>query len=819
MQETTERKVPKKARFFDGELLFGVLFALLLIFHLGVNLWWLGADNHTIRVDEEVHMENARNYYQAMYLEPHDNFFQRVIGVAQIKPTYPVHPPLLHISGAMVLSIFGYDVDHIALTNTFMFMLLLIGAYFLARQFLDQWSALFAVFVVSFTPSIYADSRYMMTDYMAAMLVVWAVYALLKSDKFRRTEWVFLFGIINGLAILTRTVAFLYYLLPSLVVVAAGAWLLLARKRDPRYPDFGWQRLLFHCLLTLVTTVGVFSPWYFHNLEHYYNYWMEQRSGVVREILPTEQKPAQQVSASAQSKIDSGEIGAKSANASPQKKKTTTTSNAALALLDRLLYPRVEWSRYLVLVINNSMFLPLFVLSVLGMFLSLFHTRFRSFASLVLLSWIFGSYFFMTQLFHFANPRYALAAVPALALLASLVALAPKTLRYRTLLMGGLAVLLLFTYGNLSIKPYKNFSKLEVPVVINKRIQEDFDDTGLVIYKAALPQSHAFSIVGPPSQLNYKDFYFLTMLEEERKHETLRGEFANYQKLNSRGMEFDEKHYWPDSPFFRKDLPQELVPQRKLRFYGGGYEPEHLLARLDSTDYIVYTVNVGHEDKELKWQKFFMDRGYKLIGRKRMERFGAMAARYHGVLAYEKVGETIQLGSPEDVETLDIFDLYMVMQSANFKELSPTLQQLVAQRFAMLANTPPFGVNFPLCEEASVMGIKAVQLEGGLYDFRIVLRVNKPFTKAYRAYIQAKPDESALATLTPEEAKLGYKEFRFDPVPATTTWREGSYVVISHQLNVPPGAYKISFGLVSEVLGFYGQPVQLEWMQLGGAQK
>ena len=190
-------------------------FALLLCLaalHVLANLWWLQADNHTIRTDEEGHMHFAREFHEVLFVQDFPDPVRRLIAASQIRPGIPAHPPLFHLMGAVMIQIFGYSTDTIAATSTVFFVLLLVGCFCLARSFLDPWQSLFAVFVVSMTPIIFASSRFYMTDYGTAAFVIWSLFALVKSRGLRHPGWVFAFAVLSGLGILTRTVTFAYFL-------------------------------------------------------------------------------------------------------------------------------------------------------------------------------------------------------------------------------------------------------------------------------------------------------------------------------------------------------------------------------------------------------------------------------------------------------------------------------------------------------------------------------------------------------------------------------------------------------------------------------
>ncbi len=151
---------------------------LLMCFHLCVNIWWLQEDNHAIRTDEETHMLMARDYYKALFPQTGDRSLgARLAAVSRIRTDVgnPVHPPLLHIAGAVLARIIGYSVNRMAFVNTLAFLTAIAGVYLITRRFLEEKEAFFATLVFSLTPLIYVSSRYFMTDFLSMALVVWVM--------------------------------------------------------------------------------------------------------------------------------------------------------------------------------------------------------------------------------------------------------------------------------------------------------------------------------------------------------------------------------------------------------------------------------------------------------------------------------------------------------------------------------------------------------------------------------------------------------------------------------------------------------------------
>lgn len=783
------------------------LLALILI-HAGMNAWWLQTDNHTIRTDEEGHMHQARTYYETLFLKEYDGPVKRLIAVSQIRPGNPAHPPLFHAAGAVMIALFGYSTDTMALTNTVFFILLLLGCYSLARTFLDPWQSLFTVFVVSFTPIIFASSRFFMTDFAAAALVVWGIVALVRSEGFQRSPWVFFFGVLNGLGILTRTITFGYLLFPAVLAVLIGLGRALRHRKDPTPggPSLGaWAA---NIVMALTVTVGVFGPWYYTNLEPFYDYWSNKeigdRRGPLTNFIPDPSTPAPP---------------RETAVAPPPATETAPASQPVPPrvsidyALERFKNPAVAWIRYPVYLANNGLFIPLALLAVLGMLTAWMRSAFRRSTLVYLFVWIFGSWLFFTVFLRSGTPRYALPVAPALAMFAALFVLALPGRIVRQCVGVLVIAVLLFQYGNITVQPYGALARasLPAPVAPIEREARHFVDDGLVLYKDHLTLSDAYGRLGPPRTDNDKERFFEAMIAHEKTLPVREGKYANYQKLRLRGMPLYERHYWPgENPFRLASLGPEDIPERRFRLIHMGLEPEHLLSRLPDTDYILYQADAAESETVAEWLAFFGQRGFKPVASFESPAFGWVPKRINGVLARE-ITEELVMVTPETVATMNLTDLHELMESADFARLAPALQERVQSTFQ--SKLGAIATPFPLHEAVTFLAAEVSKLEADLFQFRLYFRVNKAIDRDWRMLFHGFVVDADLPRLPPEKQEQGYVDWNFDPQPPTSSWEPGSVVVLTHQIRATPMVYQFKFGLFQDN-ELFGQTALLKPMDL-----
>jgi len=822
---------------------FVLLFALLLAFHLFANLWWLTSDNHTIRTDEEGHMLLARTYYEALFLNDYDSISERIIAVSKIEPGIPAHPPLLHIAGAVSIAIFGYSTDVIAFSGTCFFLLVLVGCYLIARSFLDPWPALFTTFVVSLTPVFYVCSRFFMTDYLTLTVSVWAIYALLRSDRFFNTAWVFVFAVLNGLAILTRSSSFLYYLLPAMSVVVAGLVTALPLWRGRPFNAHRVRGILLNCVLTVTISMGVFSPWYFHHFENLYGYWTKvYRGGTESPVVFLQPRAEDRVEnrtieePAAASRQQGGVAppsqGQPATPASPAGKGLAVPLAYPLgapenapghksrveAFLEHLAHPTVPWIRYPVYIINNALFLPLVVLGLLGFLAAALSGRYRLSVILLLALWVVGGWVLLTVVIRFANPRYAIPFLPPLAIFAALAVMAPPWKRVRHGCMAALSVWLLFQYGNLTVHAYGPISRLDIPVRIDPHILDKLGDPGLVVYKDTMSVSDAYSGLCAPLAENLHDQLFLAMVRHEKKYEALLpGDYANFLRLNKRGMEFEEKHYWPlPNPYRRPRIRPEDLPRRRLHCIGGfGSAPRTLLSQLRNADYVVYGDEATDDQpspREEEWLSFFRARGFEPIERLHVERSGPVPARNYGVLARVMEGDLVTVETTDDIDRLNFHEVYELMQLDAFRMLPDPLQAHARARFeSLLGPVKPY----PMNESVTFLTARLGHVEANWYEFEFVFRVEKPMDKDWRIYFHGKVQDEHLPLLPEAFRSGGAMMWNFNPSPPTKDWRAGEYVLIKHRIQAEPIPYRMRIGFSTREDGYFGGPADLGWIDIG----
>ncbi len=787
-----------------------VLLVALLCFHFGMNLWWLAADNHTVRTDEEGHMHMARTHYEAL-TQP-GSLPDHIIALSEIKLGNPAHPPLLHLVGAAMIVIFGYSIDTLALTGSFLFILVLLGCYRIARTFLTAWQSLFVTFVVSFTPLIFVASRYFMTDYLSLALVVWGIYALIRSEGFSRTPWVFLFAVLGGLGILTRPTHGIYLFFPTLLVMAVGCFQLWRMRADRMAAFQRLRTVCFNLILCAVVGFGVSAPWYFHHFKGFYEFWAYSPSHGQNPIAVFDE--SKKLKKATKTSPTSKAFSQEKPIFQPSPKTKSGFVAKTVALCSSAFHPQLPWRRYAVFIINNGIFLPVFLLSCIGLFSVFWRRSYASLPFFLCYAWWFGAWILLTILFRFGIPRYTLQFMPAVAFFAALAVLSLPGRRMRWGAAILLGLLLLFQYGNLTVHAYGSMAQAYVPCNVDPFTQRIYDEPGLACYRDRLGIGDAYEFLSAPQKENYKDRLFQAMTAHEHANKPyLSGGYAHYVRVNLRGMEFDEQHYWCDSPYRRKDIAPEDFPPRRFKVLAQVSTPQAGVGFLANADYVLYAINSAFSAQEAGWRKFLEMKGYELVDHWLAPRRGRVEARNYGVYGRKFKAKAPKITTQDDIDKLDLMGLYQLTRSNLIQALPTTLQTYAQNRFAGIMRQ--YSQPTPINEYVDYRGAFAKHLEGDWYEFNLVFFVHRPIEKDWRMYFHGHVKDEHRNVLPKRCQKQGYVDWNFQPNPPTSLWPAGDYVIITHRIDAQKIPYRLRLGLFSNKDGFFGNGVELGWVDMG----
>ncbi len=762
--------------------------AALLAVHALINGWWLGRDNHVHWLDEQVHLEQTRAFYEALFLSPGTGLFGRIAAAFAIAPGNPAHPPLLYLCGALAQGILGYGTDHASLVNTAAFLLLLLAVYRIAREFLPRSGALFATTVASLTPGLFVGSRYFMTDYLAACLVAWAVYALLRCRGFHNLRWTVAFGLINALALLTRTVTPVYYLVPLVAVAGLGFLRCLGRvvTRDPQCR--GLTAWMGHLVLVALLAGGIAAPWYVYHRSEFFNYWVVHRGKEMPPFAFTllQPKAAQPAAASVKPAIP--------APAKPLVPSAGEDGPVPVPRKPAAGTAHMPWIRYPVFVINNGLFLIPFVLCCAGMILALrIIPRSGWFACFILAGWALGSWALFTVLFRFGTPRYAVPALAPLAVFAALPALAVAGIRLRRIACGVVLAAMAVPYANLTLHALPGLSELRLPLRPDGAMLGLYDEKGLYLCKDRLTMGNAYSWLGAPVADNYQDRMFFAMLRSELQRSRPADQYAPYAVVNLRGFGFQDKHFWPEpNPFRRHDLPADLAGVKsRIAKVAQAWKMDETEPYIAGVDYVIYALEEEHAGAGESWRQWLKDRGLRELDHFTEPRRATIPAYCFGVWGRPAPPPVEKVATQEKVDALGVAPLLKAMNTADAFATPELLQAARVRLTNLLAEADKNAA--PVNSTVALTAFDAGRHPDGIWELQFIFRVLAPVDRDYTVALRG----------------IGPQDVFFRPVPPTREWAAGTYMLVTHEtrLDAPPARMQVGFAAE----GFSSQWVTIAW--------
>lgn len=409
-----------------------------------VGFGWLYADNRVPEGETAVHVAQAAAYHEALFGAEAGTLTKRLVRMGDIPAGDPASPLLAFLSG-VALELSGGHEDTTAGINVMALALLLLAAYALARCAIAPMMALLAATLTGLLPLVYAASRVATPDMLLAALLLWTVYAVARSDGFRRGGWSFLAGILAGFSLLTSPTAWIYLFPLAIVAAVIGLLGIVQDAQRGAADNSDAGKLAINLLIGLVVCGGVASPWYFRN--------------------------AEALSAAAEA-----------ADAAP----APVVASDPLGLL-------LEW---LTVLMRDGVFLPVILVALGAMLVALFAPQFRKPVVAVLFFW--PVLVLIIAIPYLGDPmaRYLLPLIPVLGFFLALPVAAAPTGPPRRALSLLLVVPLLLAYGNLTIAAYGPIARVEIPlsyvegapedaVAVESPVQGDETDNEMVAAPAA----------------------------------------------------------------------------------------------------------------------------------------------------------------------------------------------------------------------------------------------------------------------------------------------------------------------------------------------
>ncbi len=169
-----------------------ILYLIILIVLLKIILT-LSISGPTIFTDEYIYTKMAQSFY--------DNFNFKIHGL-DIAPYPPLYSMLLSIS--FIFNNIFYSYIFMKIINVIVSTLIIIPAYLLTKEFLDEKKALLISILIGIMPMNFSFAPYIMSENLFYTLYLSSIYLIYKSFTTNKIKYNILAGIVIGLTILTK---------------------------------------------------------------------------------------------------------------------------------------------------------------------------------------------------------------------------------------------------------------------------------------------------------------------------------------------------------------------------------------------------------------------------------------------------------------------------------------------------------------------------------------------------------------------------------------------------------------------------------------
>lgn len=186
-------------------------------FFLGlINLYWLNRDTLPPDWDPAKHLTSSLRYYHVLQ-DPGDHN-NRLTALLNVDDYYP---PLASLAASLFYFVLPSDSDTATwILNQLFLALLIVATYRLGSRLYSAEIGLLAAMAVTSFPIITAQSRIYMLDLPITAMTALGVYALLRTEHFQGRVASIHFGLIAGLATMTKWTFLFFILLPLTYALA-----------------------------------------------------------------------------------------------------------------------------------------------------------------------------------------------------------------------------------------------------------------------------------------------------------------------------------------------------------------------------------------------------------------------------------------------------------------------------------------------------------------------------------------------------------------------------------------------------------------------
>ncbi|HPQ70115.1 MAG TPA: glycosyltransferase family 39 protein [bacterium] len=183
-----------------------VLFCVILVFMLGVNLWFILVDQRPPNGNELSHVMGPIQFLNGLD-NPQLSFYDALIG------GFSGYPPLGMVTTAFY-ALFGRTYDVAMISQLFFTAVLMVCIFLLGVRLFDQRTGLLAMVLTAFNPAVNDMARQYLLEHQLGAMLALAVLMIVMSNHFTHRGYSIAAGIAIGLAAWAKQ---------SFVMVLSGA--------------------------------------------------------------------------------------------------------------------------------------------------------------------------------------------------------------------------------------------------------------------------------------------------------------------------------------------------------------------------------------------------------------------------------------------------------------------------------------------------------------------------------------------------------------------------------------------------------------------
>jgi hypothetical protein len=209
------------------------------------NAWWLHLDQRPFAWDESIHYMGAAGYSHALS-QGGLKAWKTILYQSDF------YPPAGELAGTLFFKVAGVSPHAASFLSVFYLLAIVLLLGLLGRELFTTETGLLAGLLFSASSMIVLQSKYFMLDIPLVFWFCLGFYCYVRSENFSRRNWALFYGLILGLALLTKWSALFFLGFSPAIMVG-----LAARRNSETWKKAGVNLLLAYLLAGLLA-----APWY-----------------------------------------------------------------------------------------------------------------------------------------------------------------------------------------------------------------------------------------------------------------------------------------------------------------------------------------------------------------------------------------------------------------------------------------------------------------------------------------------------------------------------------------------------------------------------